>query len=200
MELGGKKMKKTSLLLIAGFIGSIAISKVHAATSYTSLEGNWKGTITANLKDEKGGGNPTQGTTGTSVEIMFNKAGTGVTGKSTIGKSTESWNIQSEKYSWNDKEITVVSKAVSFGDIPTWVRERAGLTKKDNFFAFKYEGCTVNETKKACEIGKHLPDGIDKSGIWLFKVQGNKLVSNVYYTYSSGGKRILEQSLNKVVK
>jgi len=173
----------------------LAVGIAGAAPDPNLLAGNWTGSITKNLKDEKGGGSPTQGTTGTPVTIHFSKAGTELVGTSTVGSDKENWKIHGDQYTWDDGKITVTAKLVSFNDIPEWVRKQANLTTTDNIFAYKFSSCTVNATKKPCEIKKDLPDGIDKSGLWLFKVQGEKMDSSVYYTYSSGGQRILEQSL-----
>ncbi|MFH1262282.1 MAG: hypothetical protein V1495_02395 [Pseudomonadota bacterium] len=185
---------KTKLLVL--FV-MLAVGSAAAATNYNVLSGNWTGTITTNSKDTTGGGKPTEGTTGTPVTITFSTAGVGLTGDSIVGDSKENWKIENGEYTWNDGEVTVKTTSVSYNDIPTWARTQAKLKAKDTYFAFKYASCTVNKTKAACVPGKDVPDGIDKSGIWLFKVEKDKLQSAVYYTYTNGGKRILEQSLAK---
>ena len=187
-------MKKlmSAALLTSAVIWSVA----SAAQNYSVMAGNWAGSVTTNLKDTSGGGKPMAEETGTPVTITFSKVNNGLAGESLVGATKEKWAIQGDNYTWDDGEITVTSTAVTFDKLPEWVKKESGVTPTDTYFAFKYLTCTVNATKKPCEIGKHLPDGIDKSGIWVFAVKGNKLQSNVYYTYSNGGKRILEQSLS----
>jgi hypothetical protein len=182
--------------LLAAFV-VLAVGSAAAATNYNVMTGNWAGTITTNLKDTTGGGKPTEGTTGTPVVINFNPAGTGLTGTSDVGGSKESWKIEKDEYIWNDGEVTVTTKAITYNDIPEWARKQANLKATDTFFAFKYATCMVNKTKANCVPGKDVPDGIDKSGVWLFRVEKDKLTSAVYYTYNTGGKRILEQNLAK---
>ena len=174
---------------------SFAASTALAAANYNVLKGSWSGTITTNLKDTTGGGKPTMGDTGTPVDIMFEKSGDGLAGTSTIGDSKEKWTVNDKQYTFNDGEITVTAVAADFSTIPEWVQKEAEIAKTDTVFAYKYKGCTINATKKPCEIGKNLPDGIDKTGIWLFTVKGKTMHSSVYYKYSTGGKRVLEQSL-----
>lgn len=186
-------MRRTLLTLVA----VLAVGTAYAATNYNVMSGNWTGTITANLKDTTGGGKPTEGTTGTPVVINFNPTGTGLTGTSDVGGSKENWKIDGNEYTWNDNEVTVTTQSCPYNDIPEWVRKQANLKATDTYFAFKYEKCMVNKTKANCAVGKDVPDGIDKTGVWLFKVEKDKLHSAVYYTYTTGGKRILEQSLAK---
>jgi hypothetical protein len=185
---------KTKLLVLAVAIG---VGSAFAATNYNVLSGNWAGTVTTNLKDTTGGGKPNQEPTGTPVIIHLGTAATGLTGSSDVGGSKETWQIEKDEYIWNDGEITVTTKAITYNDVPEWVRKQASLKATDTHFAFKYASCTVNKTKAACVPGKDVPDGIDKSGVWLFEVEKDKLQSSVYYTYTNGGKRILEQSLAK---
>ncbi|MFH1017115.1 MAG: hypothetical protein V1798_02910 [Pseudomonadota bacterium] len=175
----------------------LAGSAAQAATNYNVLNGDWNGTITTNLKDTAGGGMPTEGATGTPVVITLKPSGAGVSGTSDVAGSKESWQIQKEEYTWNDGTVTVSTKSIAYKDVPEWVRKQATLNPADTFFAFKYSKCTVNATKANCVVGKDVPAGIDKSGVWLFRVERNKLQSAVYYNYPNGGKRILEQNLTK---
>lgn len=186
-------MKTTTLCALA--LMTLGLGAAHAAQNYEVLAGKWNGTITTNLKDATGGGSPTVGETGTPVVIQFTKSGNMLEGSSLVGKNMENWKIAGEKYFWTDMDMSVTTTAISFKDLPEWVKKQANVTETDTFFAYKYASCTMNKTKKACEPGKDLPDGLDKNGIWLFKVKGDAMQNNVYYTYSNGGKRILEQSL-----
>jgi hypothetical protein len=181
--------------MFLAILAVLAVSTAQAATNYNVLTGNWNGTITANLKDTAGGGKPTEGTTGTPVVIKFNAAGSGLAGISDVGGSKETWQIEKEEYTWNDGTVSVITKSIGYKDIPAWVQKQANLKTTDTYFAFKYSKCTVNATKAACAVGKDVPDGIDKTGVWLFKVEKDKMQSAVYYNYPNGGKRILEQSL-----
>ena len=189
-------MKRISLIGLTVLAG-LAVAAAQAAPSYDVLTGHWTGTVTTNTKEAKAGGNPTPGETGTSATIEFSKSADGLVGTNLVGTGpdVEKWQIRGSEFTMTDKDMTMTTKAIPYSEIPEWVRKQAGVTEKDTFFAFKLEKCVVQKTGKACETPKDLPDGIAKTGVWLFKVQGEKLSNNVYYTYSTGGKRILEMSL-----
>ena len=174
----------------------IALITAAPAAGYDNLTGKWRGTITANLKDLTGEGTPLRGATGTPVSITFSRTNEGLTGASLVGKSLETWEIHGDSYSWNDNEITVMATRIAYGDIPEWMRKEAELAASDAFHAFRYAGCTINRTKAPCEIGKQMPEGIENA-VWLFKVDGSKMYSDVYYRYPSGGKRVIKWALNQ---
>lgn len=168
---------------------------------YMPLIGSWQGMVVTNLKDASGGGNPTQGEIGTSVTIDLERKNKKLSGSSTIGSNpTEVWTIENDTYTWNDGEITVTAQRIAFDAIPSWAVKQAKIKSGDAVFAFKYQTCKVNKDGSACKIGKHIPSGIEQSGLWVFSLKQGKLYSDVFYTYATGGKRILQQRLTQKSK
>lgn len=187
------KLSMTLSLILLGISASVMAAD---SPNYQPLVGKWQGSVTTNLKDAAGGGNPTQGEIGTSVSIAFEKKGEMLTGSSTVGTNpAEQWNINGDEYVWNDGETTVTTKRIPFSSIPNWVVSQAKVTKDDVAFAFKFSSCKVNKDNTPCKVGTHIPNGIQDTGIWLFTVKKNTLDQGVFYTYATGGKRILQQSL-----
>jgi hypothetical protein len=163
-----------------------------------ALGGTWSGTVTFNQKETKAGGNPLPSETGTPLVMELRKSGEGLTGTIVTGKDQrETVALDEEIWSVDDGTITWRAERVAFEKIPTWVVGQLPIRSTDTFFAYRFKDCRVNKTGVSCVPGKEIPAGMEKSGLWVFKVDGSKMKLGVYYTYPSGVRRILEQELNR---
>jgi hypothetical protein len=185
---------------LAGVIGSSAFAA--GTPNYDALAGTWTGSVTANLRDDKSGP-ATMDNTGTPVEIYFGGTASKLDGHYISGNNPkESWSINNHVYTWSDDKITVTAKYVETSALPDWVKKEAKVNNWESVYAFKYQSCTRKSDGKACEFGKgkDVAEGIENGGIWLFGVKGNNMSSDVYYSYKSGGHRILKHSLERTNK
>ncbi|MCB0308996.1 MAG: hypothetical protein KDD48_06455, partial [Bdellovibrionales bacterium] len=67
--------------------------------------------------------------------------------------------------------------------------------------AFKFEDCKLVKdgkvTGEKCKVKEHMPQGMDTTGHWVFKVEGKTMKTSVLYKYPSGNVRHLEEVLAK---
>ncbi len=153
-----------------------------------------------NIRNKSAGGTPSEGEVGTPVSIHLRESPTDkgiIEGESRLGQVVETWQIKENTYVWKDDVIEVTSKSVAYGEIPAWIKDDLKLKASDRIYAFKFEKCSVIKTQESCTPNIHFPEGLDKTGHWIFKTQANQLNSNVVYKYADGNKRILTEALIK---
>lgn len=189
----GKKLPST---IMDDDLNGQTIPALDPNSIMAQLKGNWIGMVVNNSKNPLGGGEPTLGETGTPLNFTFFREQNRLVGDVTIGQVHESWVFHSDIYHWSDNKIKVITKQIDEKQLPKWIKEKAEINKSARVWSYKFESCQVLSTKTPCGIKKDLPEGADQ-GIWIFKIEGNKLFSHVYYTYASGGRRMLEQILTK---
>ncbi|MCI5072740.1 hypothetical protein MRY82_07375 [bacterium] len=166
--------------------------------SYSFLLGKWQGEVMTNSSDPTGGGTPTLGETGTEVEISLFKSDQGIEGNLNIGQVQEQWQFINEQHIWSDNNIKVYTQEIAQEQLPNWIKARIMNYKYSDLAVFKYLAChKLDNSKQDCEVKKDLPAGIIDNGVWVFLIQGENLFVNVYYSYPSGGQRILEQKLSR---
>lgn len=192
-----KVSKKNSLDKQQNRGDAILNSSENTLQGYSFLLGKWQGEVMTNSSDPTGGGTPTLGETGTEVHINLFKNDQGIEGTLDIGQVQEQWQFVNEQHIWSDKNIKVHTQEIAQQQLPNWIKARIINYKYSDLAVFKYLSCHKLDTKQSCEIKKDLSEGIIDNGIWVFMVQGENLFVNVYYTYPSGGQRILEQKLSK---
>lgn len=166
-------------------------------SDFERLKGKWSGLVITNSKDPLGGGNPTLGETGTPISIELSQSTHGLSGSMLVGQVKEEWEFFEDFYVWTDFGITVTTKRIKLSQTPDWILKKLEGENKNNTFVYKFEKCRVNNTSESCSVPKDLPEGVNPNGFWVFKVDGHQLLVNVYYEYTTGGRRILEQVLNK---
>jgi hypothetical protein len=161
-----------------------------------AVAGTWSGTVTFNQKETKAGGKPLPSDTGTPIVMELREAGGKLAGTIVTGKDQgETVTLDEEIWSVDDGTIAWRAERVPFEKIPPWVVTQLSLRSTDIFFAYRFKDCRVNKTGASCVPGKEIPEGMEQSGLWVFKVDGKKMKLGVYYTYPSSGRRILEQEL-----
>ncbi|MFH1263526.1 MAG: hypothetical protein V1495_08835 [Pseudomonadota bacterium] len=164
-----------------------------------SLEGRWRGAITVNLRETTAGGNPQGDGAGTRIAMELRETKGRLIGTVETGESQKETVLADDQaWTFDDGTITWTGERASFKEIPPWVATRLNLKPSDLFLAYRYLKGTVKKTGGPCLPGKDIPAGFDRSGVWVFKLESGKMRLGVYYTYPSGGQRILEQELKRI--
>lgn len=185
-------MKK--LFIVSSIMLSVAAM---AANKYSTLAGTWEGQVEKNVKEVAAGGKPNMEVEKTPVKIQLAEKADTLEGTSLVGKDSENWTFDAKAgtYTWADAEMTVTAKAT---DLPDWAKTEVTTKPTDKVFAFKYDSCTLKADKKKCEVKKHIPEGMDTTGHWVFVVgEKGELATSVVYKYPSGKIRHLAEKLAK---
>ncbi|HMQ11392.1 MAG TPA: hypothetical protein PKC21_01680 [Oligoflexia bacterium] len=193
-----KASKKNSLNKQQSTSDAVLSSSESTPQDYSFLLGKWQGEVMTNSSDPTGGGKPTLGETGTEVYINLFKNDQGIEGTLDIGQVQEQWQFINEQHIWSDNNIKVYTQELAQQQLPNWIKARIMNYKYSDLAVFKYLSChKLEDVDQACEVKKDIPAGIIDNGVWVFMIQGENLFVNVYYSYPSGGQRILEQKLSK---
>ncbi len=182
-------------MMIVFLVGQV-FSKDH---SIMQLKGRWTGLMTSNDKSSLGGGHPTLGESGSLIQLTLMEKEFRLEGDLQIGKEREHWEFSKDLYTWKNEKITFITKRKPISSLDKDIKNRLNLKNEQNVWIYTFEDCFINgDPKVKCESPKDIPLGSQETGVWVFKLEGNRLLSNVYYTYpDTGKKRILEQILNR---